>query len=71
MLNCFLFFVFQKETVKKTKNFVRNFLQTSKAIFTLYSMFINHFGHKGPRPIARPWLMAAFYELKGRCFRFH
>ena len=35
-----------------------------------YSMFVNHFGHKGPRPEARPLLMAAFYELKGRCFRF-
>ena len=31
---------------------------------TLYAMFINHFGHKGPRPIARPLLMAAFYEFK-------
>ena len=27
-------------------------------------MFVNHFGHKGPRPIARPLLMAAFYEFK-------
>jgi hypothetical protein len=33
-------------------------------------MFVNHFGHKGPRPIARPLLMAAFYELKSRCFQF-
>ena len=33
-------------------------------------MFLNHFVHKGPRLKARPLLMAAFYELKGRCFRF-
>ncbi len=27
-------------------------------------MFANHFGHKGPRPEARPLLMAAFYDFK-------
>ncbi len=27
-------------------------------------MFANHFGHKGPRPEARPLLMAAFYKFK-------
>ena len=39
-------------------------------MFAFYAMFVNHFGHKGPRPKARPLLMAAFYKLKGRCFRF-
>ena len=39
-------------------------------MFVFYAMFVNHFGHKGPRLEARPLLMAAFYELKGRCFRF-
>ena len=34
-----------------------------KAMFAFYSMFGNHFGHKGPRPIARLLLMAAFYNL--------
>ena len=29
-----------------------------------YAMFANYFGHKGPRPIARPLLMAAFYYFK-------
>ena len=33
-------------------------------MFALYSMLANHFGHKGPRLEARPWLMAAFYEFK-------
>lgn len=28
------------------------------------SMFINHIGHKSPRPIARSLLMEAFYEFK-------
>ena len=36
----------------------------SVAIAMPYSMFVNRFGHKGPRPIARPWLMAAFYYFK-------
>ena len=36
----------------------------SQDLFTFYSMFVNHFVHKGPRPIARPLLMAAFYEFK-------
>ena len=34
-------------------------------------MFVNHFGHKGPRPIARPLLMAAFYELKAAVSDFY
>ena len=60
-----------KGAVKKAKKILHaTFLQTSKAMYTLYAMFINHFGHKGPRSKARPLLMAAFYELKGRCFRF-
>ena len=28
------------------------------------AMFVNRFGHKGPRLEARPRLMAAFYEFK-------
>ena len=57
--------VAQKEGCEKTKRILHaTFLQTSKAMCTLYAMFINHFGHKGPRPKARPLLMAAFYEFK-------
>ena len=44
--------------------------QTSKAILILYSMIANRFRHKGPRLVARPLLMAAFYKFIGRCFRF-
>ena len=33
-------------------------------MFTFYAMFVNYLGHKGPRPKARPWLMAAFYNFK-------
>ena len=36
----------------------------SVAIAMLYSMFVKYFVHKGPRPEARPWLMAAFYNFK-------
>ena len=38
-------------------------VQISDVMFILDSMFVNHFGHKGPRLEARPWLMAAFYNL--------
>ena len=34
-------------------------------------MFINHFVHKGPRPEARPWLMAAFYYFKAAVSDFY
>ncbi len=36
----------------------------SNVMFTPDSMFVRHFGHKGPRLEARPWLMAAFYNFK-------
>ena len=36
----------------------------SVAIAMPYSMFVNHFVHKGPRLEARPRLMAAFYKFK-------
>ena len=39
-------------------------VQISDVMFILDSMFVNHFGHKGPRLEARPWLMAAFYNFK-------
>ena len=43
----------------------------SQDLFTFYSMFVNHFVHKGPRPIARPLLMAAFYEFKAAVSDFY
>ena len=61
----------EKGGCEKTKKILHaTFLQISKAMCALYAMFVNHFGHKGPRLIARPLLMAAFYKFIGRCFRF-
>ena len=42
----------------------RHLSSLSEAIAMPYSMFVNHFGHKGPRPEARPLSMAAFYNFK-------
>ena len=52
------------------KNLKRFRLQLFVTMFMSDAMFINHFGHKGPRLEARPWLMAAFYKFIGRCFLF-
>ena len=40
-------------------------------MFTFYAMFVNYLGHKGPRPKARPWLMAAFYYFKAAVSDFY
>ena len=40
-------------------------------MFMFYAMFVNHFVHKGPRPIARPLLMAAFYNLSAAVSDFY
>ena len=37
--------------------------ERSDVCFLTRSMFVKHFEHKGPRLEARPWLMAAFYNL--------
>ncbi len=51
--------------VKKCKQIVSAiFLQISKVILISDSMFVHHFGHKGPCLKARPLLMAVFYEFK-------
>ena len=58
--------------MKKTKKILlATFLEIDKARFTLYAMFVNHFGHKGPRPEVRPLLMAAFYEFKAAVSDFY
>ena len=46
-----------------TVNGFKRHAHSSKALFTLYSMFVNHFGHKSPRPKARLLLMAAFGRI--------